>query len=80
MKRILDHDSHTGLTQVYHGNGDGTFTIQTTQDVDPYLSQNAQARSMSQSGWKGEMHVAAGGRAVLGVGHFAASSGLWRRR
>jgi len=59
MKRILDHDSYTGLTQVYHGNGDGTYTIQTTQDIDPFLSQNAQARSMSQSGWKGEMHEVA---------------------
>jgi len=59
MKRILDHDAHTGLTQVYHGNNDGTFTIQTRQDVDPFLDENAQARSLASGGWKGEMHEVA---------------------
>ena len=59
MKRILDHDPHTGLTQEYHPNSDGTFTIKTSQDVSPFLNQNAEARAMSQNGWKGEMHEVA---------------------
>jgi len=59
MKRILDYDPFNDLTQVYHGNNDGTFTIQTTQNVDPFLTQNAEARSMASTGWKGELHEVA---------------------
>ena len=59
MKRILDHDSYSGITEIYHGNGDGTFTIETKQDVDPFLKDNAINRSAASTGWKGEMHEVA---------------------
>lgn len=59
MKRVLDHDPHTGLTQEYNSNSDGTFTIRTYQDVSSYLRQNAEARAMSSEGWKGELHEVA---------------------
>jgi len=65
MKRILDHDPHTGLTQEYHGNNDGTFTIKTYQDVSSFLRENAEARSLSQTGWKGEMHEVASIPAIV---------------
>lgn len=59
MKRILDHDAYTGLTQIYHGNSDGSFAIQTVQDITPFLSNNKEDRSAASSGWKGEMHEVA---------------------
>lgn len=59
MRRSLGVDSHTGIEQIYHGNNDGTFTIQTHQDVSQYLRQNAQDRSSANSGWKGDMHQVA---------------------
>jgi len=59
MKRILDFDAHTGLTQIYHGNGDGSFAIQTVQDVTPFLGDNTAARNNASTGWKGEFHEVA---------------------
>ena len=59
MKRVLDYDAHTGLTQVYSGNGDGTFTIQTVQDVEPFLGENLELRNSASTGWKGELHEVA---------------------
>ena len=41
MKKLLDHDELTGLTQVFHGSADGeTFTIETLQDITPLIDQN----------------------------------------
>ena len=59
MKRSLGTDPYTGLTQEYHSNTDGTFTIKTYQDVSSYLNQNAEARGNANEGWKGEMHEVA---------------------
>lgn len=41
MKRILDHDSHTGITEVFHTTANG-FGIQAVQDVKPILERNKQ--------------------------------------
>ncbi len=59
MKKILDYDEHTGLTTIYHGNHDGTFSLQTCQDVSGFLKQNKEASNNNSSGWKGEMHEVA---------------------
>jgi hypothetical protein len=41
MKKILDHDSETGITEVFHGSADGeTYTIETIQDISPLLDAN----------------------------------------
>ena len=59
MKRLLSYDEHSDLSTIYHGNNDGTFTIQVHQDVAPYLRANAEARANASSGWKGDLHKVA---------------------
>lgn len=59
MSRILDHDPETGLTETFSSNPDGGFTIKTSQDVEPNLDRNAQARLMASTGWKGDLHEVA---------------------
>ena len=59
MKKILDYDPFNDITQTYHGNNDGTFTIQSSQDVQPYLDNNARVRSVNNKSWKGDLHEVA---------------------
>lgn len=41
MKKILDHDKETGVTEIFHGSADGeTYTIETVQDLKPLLDYN----------------------------------------
>ncbi len=40
-KRLFDHDPETGITEWFHWNDDDdSFTIQTTQDVEPLIEAN----------------------------------------
>jgi hypothetical protein len=48
MKRLLDHDPVTGVSTVFHGSDDGnTFQIQTVQDAEPILNDNAKRRDVA---------------------------------
>lgn len=40
MKRLLEYDASRGLRMDYVGHGDGTFSIEYTQDVEPLLDLN----------------------------------------
>lgn len=59
MSRLLDYDPTTGITQHYSKSSDGQITIKSTQDVDPFLKDNAEVRSTQESGWKGDFHEVA---------------------
>lgn len=39
-KRLLEKDPFTGITTWYEGNGDGSFKIAQTQDVEKILDHN----------------------------------------
>lgn len=45
MKRLLEHDQHRGLTINYVGHGDGTFSLEYVQDVEPLLDENKAKQS-----------------------------------
>lgn len=49
--RFLDHDPFFGITQLFHWNDDGTFTIEDVQDVEA-IRDNAKSRYNSVSGSK----------------------------
>ena len=60
MKRILDHDPVSGMTEIYRSNPhDKTFSIQTVQDVAPYLDNNKELLAESRKDWKGDLHEVA---------------------
>lgn len=40
MQRLLDYDSDRRLRIDYIGNGDGTFSLKYTQDVEPLIEDN----------------------------------------
>jgi hypothetical protein len=52
MKRLLDYDPHTGVTEIFHADDTGDWAIETQQDVsaeldaakymrnDPYISRD----------------------------------------
>ena len=39
-KKILSHDAETGITKYFHDNKDGTYTIETDQDVNAIVDSN----------------------------------------
>lgn len=39
-KKILSHDSMTGITKYWKDNGDGTYTIETDQDMTGIIESN----------------------------------------
>lgn len=48
MKKILDHDAETGITEIFHGSADGeTYTIETIQDTSKILDANKAAQNES---------------------------------
>lgn len=49
MKRLLEYDASRGLRIDYVGHGDGTFSLQYTQDVGPLLDLNKARRSEGRS-------------------------------
>lgn len=58
MRRLLDHDPVTGISEVFHGHGDGGFSIEYVQDVEPVLEANKTA-AVQDFNKKSEMwHVA----------------------
>lgn len=59
MEKILDYDPYTDITQTYISNNDGTFTIKSSCDVNPYLDDNSERRNTAQKGWKGDLHEVA---------------------
>ena len=42
-KKLFSHDDMTGITKWWHNNGDGTVTIETTQNVNPILESNKES-------------------------------------
>lgn len=40
MRRLLEYDADRGLRIDYVGHGDGTFSLEYTQDVEPILESN----------------------------------------
>lgn len=59
MRRLLDHDPATGVTEYFHYEADtDTTVVETVQDVEPILDQNralTNDESYSQNGIKNEM-------------------------
>ncbi len=47
--RFFDHDDFTGITERFHWNDDGTFTLEAIQDVEPAL-ELAKASYNSKTG------------------------------
>lgn len=39
-KRILSHDPETGITKYWMDNGDGTYTVETDQDMTAIIESN----------------------------------------
>ena len=39
-KKILSHDSMTGITKYWTDNGDGTYTVETDQDMTAIIESN----------------------------------------
>ena len=39
-KKILSHDSATGITKYWTDNGDGTYTVETDQDMTAIIESN----------------------------------------
>ena len=59
MKKLLDHNPDSGITQWFIPSSDGeTFTIQTTQKVDDVVEDNKTYYNAmdEKAGWKGDMH------------------------
>ena len=60
-KRLFDYDPTTGIQEIFHWNDDGTYTIETRQDLEPTIEANKQSFN-SYSGpsdkW-GDMHKVA---------------------
>lgn len=40
MRRLFDHNPTLGITRWFHGHGDGSFTIETQQDVGAIVEVN----------------------------------------
>jgi hypothetical protein len=59
LKRVLDHDPLTGVTEIFHYDEmSGDVTIETKQDVEPMVAQNKELQnddSYSKNGIKNEM-------------------------
>lgn len=49
MKRILDHDPLTGITEVFESLEDGGFAIHTHQDCEPIIEANKAKQSMGRA-------------------------------
>lgn len=56
---FFDYDPHTGITEYYKKEVDGTNVIRAVQDVEPFLKANARAVSAQENGWKGDLHEVA---------------------
>lgn len=52
-------DRHTGKLVLFHVLPDGTFAVETRQDVEPIFDDNARIRNAQPSGWKGDTHLVA---------------------
>lgn len=51
MKRLLDFDPLTGITEVFEATEDG-FNIHTSQDVQPFIDANKYAQSLGRDAWR----------------------------
>jgi hypothetical protein len=56
MKKLLDYDAHSGMSQVFHSDGNGGFAVQTVQNVAPIIAENKQIKQIQSESWKGDMH------------------------
>lgn len=57
-KRLIDRDPARGVTNWFHEEADGTFVVETVQDITSILEMNQWARNRDHGRW-GEMeHVA----------------------
>jgi len=52
MKRLISKDNFTGVSTYYHSHGDGRFSIESVQDIEPTLEFN---KTEANSGWDGYM-------------------------
>lgn len=50
MRRLISKDPFTGVSTFYHSHGDGSFTIDHVQDVEPNIEFN---KAEANSGWNG---------------------------
>ena len=39
-KKVLSHDQLSGITRYWHDNQDGTYTVETDQDMSAIIEQN----------------------------------------
>jgi hypothetical protein len=58
-KRFLDSDPLTGTETWFHWNGDGTFSIETKQDVTGVVERNKALYNEhdERTPWRGEWHL-----------------------
>lgn len=54
MKRILDHDPLTGITDWFEDLGGDGFAVHSSQDVEPFLKRNKAMQNEGRSHWKGQ--------------------------
>lgn len=61
MARLLEHDSLTGITELYHQDKmTGKIAIKKTQDVEGIFNANkAEKEAIGNGSWKGDMHKVA---------------------
>ena len=46
LKKVIDYDPLTGITQTFHGSDDGeSFTVQTTQDTTDIIDENRNSQN-----------------------------------
>ena len=57
--RVLMRDRRTGKLVLFHTLPDGSFAVETREDVEPVLETATRMRNDATSGWKGEMHYVA---------------------
>jgi len=57
-KRLFDHDAASGTTEYFYGHGDGSFTIETVQDVTELVERNKYLSNTVGGKW-GELSMVA---------------------
>ena len=59
MSKILSYDPHSGITETFQGNGDGSFSIQTKQDCERIVRFNKACQNtpeLKQNGIKSDYY------------------------
>jgi hypothetical protein len=54
MKRLLSKDPFTGVSTFYHSHGDGSFTIEHSQDVEANVEFNKAEANSGNDGYIGK--------------------------